>query len=65
MFETFDTKLGQSVKMTELYDFLGLDKSQYSRFVKKELIDSYYFEDGKDYSTLMSSNAILGRRGQY
>lgn len=65
MLETFISQLGQSVKMTELYDFLELSKSQYSRFIKKELIDSYYFEEGKDYLAFMSSNAILGKKGQF
>lgn len=65
MIETFVSELGQSVKMTELYDYLGLEKSHYSRFIKKELFDSYYFEAGKDYSPLMASNAKLGQRGQF
>lgn len=65
MIETFESELGQSVKMTELYDYLGLDKSQYSRFVKKEILESMYFEIGKDYSTQMSSNAKPGKRGQF
>jgi phage anti-repressor protein len=65
MFETFETKLGQSVKMTDLYDLLDMAKSQYSRFIKKELIDSFYFEENKDYLSVMSSNTIAGQRGQH
>lgn len=65
MLETFESELGQSVKMTDLYDYLGLLKDHYSRFVKKELIESFYFEEGKDYSPCMASNAKLGHRGQF
>jgi phage anti-repressor protein len=65
MIETFETEIGQSVSATDLYDYLELTKSQYSRFIKKELIDSYYFEEGKDYSTRMSSNAKPGKKGQF
>lgn len=65
MIETFESELGQSVKMTELYDYLGLEKSHYSRFVKKEILNSLYFEKGKDYSPFMANNAKLGQRGQF
>jgi phage anti-repressor protein len=65
MIQTYQSELGQSVLSTELYDYLGLTKSQYSRFIKRELIDNYYFEIGKDYSTRMASNAILGKKGQF
>jgi len=65
MIETFESKLGQSVKMTELYDYLGLTKSDYSRFVKREITQSFHFEENKDYSAQMLSNAKPGERGQF
>jgi phage anti-repressor protein len=65
MIEIFKSDLGQSVKMTELYDYLGLLRANYSRFVKKELFDSFYFEEGKDYSSCMNSNSKIGQRGQF
>ena len=65
MITTFESELGQSVKMTELYDFLGLEKSHYSRFVKKEIFRSLYFEQGKDYLPSMATNTIPGRAGQF
>ncbi len=65
MIETFESELGQTVKMTELYDYLGLDRSQYSRFVRKEIIESLHFDDGKDYSTSVSNNTNIGKRGQF
>lgn len=55
MLTTIESNLGQSVKMTELYDYLELDKSQYARFVKKEILQNAYCELNKDYSTLMSN----------
>jgi phage anti-repressor protein len=65
MIQSYESDLGQSVLSTELYDYLGLAKSQYSRFIKKELIDSFYFELNKDYSTRMSSNMVAGKQGQF
>jgi len=65
MINTFQTELGQSVKMTELYDYLELEKTHYSRFVKKELLNSIYFEINKDYFPLMANNTITGKRGQF
>ena len=65
MIDTFESELGQSVKMTELYDYLGLNRGDYSRFVKREITESFYFEKGKDYSAQMQSNAKLGHKGQF
>lgn len=59
--KTHDSELGQSVYMTELYDILQLDKSQYSRFVKTNIIKNAYCEYGKDYSTFMSNEKKAGR----
>lgn len=60
----FESKLGQSVKATELYDFLGMAKSQYSRFVIKEMLENPYATIGKDYSTTLSSENE-GKKGQF
>jgi phage anti-repressor protein len=65
MIETFQSELGQSVRMTELYDYLELDKSNYSKFLKREIINSFYLEEGKDYSYLSTGNSKLGQRGQF
>ena len=48
--EVYVTKLGQCVKMTDLYDFLELDRSSYAKFVKAEITESPYFDEEKDYS---------------
>jgi phage anti-repressor protein len=61
----FESKLGQSVKATELYDFLELAKSQYSRFILKEVLENPYATIEKDYSTCMASNSIAGKKGQF
>ncbi len=61
MIRTAEQNIGQVVLMTELYDYLELAKSQYSRFVKKELLDSIHFDEGKDYSTCLSSEQSRGR----
>lgn len=65
MIETFESELGQSVRMTELYDYLGLKRADYSRFIKRELIDSVHVDIGKHYSARMHSNAKPGARGQF
>lgn len=63
--EIYDTQLGQSVKATNLFDYLELEKTYYTRWVKKNIVDNQFFESGKDYLHLMSSNAKTGRRGQF
>lgn len=60
MINTFDTPLGQSVYATELYDYLGLDKSQYSRFIKKEILNNPYCDE-KSYLAVMSNKNRHGR----
>jgi phage anti-repressor protein len=64
MFTDFNTILGQSVNLTELYDFLELDKSQYSRFVKSKILKNEFAEYNKDYLTIVSSEN-LGKRGNF
>ena len=60
MITTYETELGQCVKAVELYDYLGLQKGNYSRFIKKELLDNPY-ADSKSYSSLMMSEIRHGR----
>lgn len=45
MINTHISDLGQSVWATELYDYLGLAKDQYSRFIKKEVLDNPYADE--------------------
>jgi phage anti-repressor protein len=62
--ESIETKLGQSVKATHLYDFLGLEKSNYSRFILKEILNNPYAEIEKDYSPYMTSENV-GKKGNF
>lgn len=62
MIETFETLIGQSVKMTELYSYLEMDKGQYSRFCKQELDNSPYFDEGKDY--IVAGKIVTGKVGK-
>ncbi len=41
-----------TVSARELYEFLGLDKSQWSRWYKKNIEEDTYFVSGTDYITL-------------
>jgi phage anti-repressor protein len=50
--------------MTELYDFLELEKTYYSRFIKSNLLENPFFEAGKDYLHLSTSDN-LGKKGQF
>ena len=60
MINTYISELGQSVRATDLYDYLGLEKSHYSRFIKKEVLDNPY-ADEKYYSPIMASEQKRGR----
>lgn len=46
---TTDTSLGQTVKATNLFDYLELAKGGYSRWVQKYIIENPYMEEGKEY----------------
>lgn len=59
----FESKLGKSVYMTELYDVLGLDKAKYSRFVPINVLNNPFCMYGKDYLPTTANNA--GKRGQF
>lgn len=63
--QIYATHLGQTVKSTELYDFLGLTKSVYTRWCKKWITENLMVEANKDYSTHMQSNAKEGKKGQF
>lgn len=52
--ETYDTVIGQAVKATELYDKLGLKKEDYSRFIKRELLNNPYADDKSYYAQAQS-----------
>lgn len=60
MIQTYETEIGQSVKATELYDYLGLTRGDYSRFIKRELLENPY-ADEKSYSALVQSEIRHGR----
>jgi len=60
MIQTYETEIGQSVKATELYDYLGLKKGNYSRFIRKEVIENPY-SDEKSYSSFGTSEIRHGR----
>lgn len=64
MIRTIETDLGQSVVWTELYDYLGLRKGDYSRFTKREISENPYFERGKDYFAVVQSNKSKGQSRQ-
>jgi phage anti-repressor protein len=60
MITTFDSEIGQAVRATDLYDYLGLAKDQYSRFIKKEILENPY-ADEKSYLTIVSNEQRRGR----
>jgi phage anti-repressor protein len=61
MLEIKKGKLGQIINSTDLYDYLELDRSQYSRWIKKHIQNNIYSEEGKDYLTLMSNEIKRGK----
>lgn len=67
MINIIESKLGQSVKSTELYDYLELTPSYYSRFITKEILNNPYCSDNKDYCTVVQVNNSGGnfRREYY
>ena len=46
----------------KLYEWLELDATQYSRWVRQNITDNPYAEEGKDFSTLMSKTSGKGGR---
>jgi phage anti-repressor protein len=65
MINTHESKLGQSVYLTELYDYLELEKTYYTRFIKYKILQNEYAEEEVDYLHLSTSNAKIGQRGQF
>jgi len=61
MIKTFDSYLGQSVYMTELYDYLELTPTYYSRWVEKELLNNVYLSESKDYCSAVQVSKSAGR----
>lgn len=45
----------------KLYEWLELDDSNYTRWLKSNIVDNPYTEDGFDYSSLMTKNNGRGR----
>jgi phage anti-repressor protein len=60
MINIFDTEIGQAVYATELYDYLGLEKSHYSRFIKKEVTSNPYCDE-KSYLPYRANEKKHGR----
>jgi phage anti-repressor protein len=65
MITSHESNLGQSVYLTELYDYLKLEKVNYSRFIKYKVLQNEFAEEEKDYLSLMNSNTSIGKRGQF
>jgi phage anti-repressor protein len=65
MINIYNSILGQSIKMTELYDYLELNKSNYSHFVRANIKNNIYCELNKNYSLHDTSNIIEGKKGQF
>lgn len=65
MIQIHDTKLGQSVKMTELYDYLGLTPTYYNRWVEKEVLNNPYLTVNQDYCTSMQVFGVGRKRKEY
>ena len=65
MIEIHETKLGQSVKMTELYDYLELTPTYYSRWIQNEVLDNPYLTDNQDYCTAVQVLGVGRRRKEF
>ena len=61
MINTFFGKLGQSVYLTELFDYLELTSSYYSRFITKEVLNNPYAVENQDYCRLIRQSNKSGR----
>lgn len=57
----YESELGQSVSLVELYDHLELTPTYYNRWIKKEVLDNPYFESGIDFCTKVQVNKSVGR----
>lgn len=61
MINVYDSELGQSVSLAELYDYLEMTPTYYNRWIKKEVVESPYFEYGIDFCTKVQVNKSAGR----
>jgi len=60
MISTHISEIGQSVWATELYDYLALNKGDYSKFIKREILQNPY-ADEKSYSVFSPNEIRHGR----
>lgn len=61
MLNIIKDSIGSCVKMTELYDYLELEPTYYTRFYRRELLENPYTEEGTDYLYSNASNEKRGR----
>lgn len=65
MIEIHESKLGQSVYLTELYDYLELKKAHYTHFLERNINKNDFAVYNIDYLPLSASNSKTGKRGQF
>lgn len=65
MINDFISKLGQSVKLTELFDYLGMTPTYYNRWVEKEILNNPYLIENKDYCTECKYPGVGRKRNNY
>jgi phage anti-repressor protein len=65
MIDTYETSLGQTVRMTELYDYLEMTPTYYNRWVSKELLNNPYVVVNKDYCTGVQVFGVGRKRKEY
>jgi phage anti-repressor protein len=65
MINIHTSKLGQSVYLTQLYDYLELNKAHYTHFVERNINKNDFAVYDIDYLPLSASNAKIGQRGRF
>jgi phage anti-repressor protein len=65
MFLPHESNLGQSVYLTELYDYLELKKAHYTHFIDRNINKNDFAVYNIDYLPLSASNTKSGKRGQF
>jgi hypothetical protein len=65
MVELIESPIGPSVYLTELYDELDLDKSNYSKWIRSNLINNPFALDKKDYLQTSSKQMVSKPRLEY
>ena len=63
MIELKEGKLGQIIYSVDLYDYLELEKSNHSKWIKKHIEQNIYAEEGKDF--YLSFGTSEKGRGQF